>query len=174
MVEHVNEVLVSHPFKNRSVFEVIKHICLSPSLNTPSGMDLIVDGFQSGQMTESELGDFRSARELQLLDDFAATSPIAGGPWKAGSVAIKMPCPRANKPSFSTEDKAPDFKVHGIQYCSLVDLIISKVQEPSTSKSFITTPFTEWWCPPGAVKPIRIYGEAYSSDIVIKLYEDVK
>ena len=53
-------------------------------------------------------------------------------------------------------------------------LLISKLQDPASSKSFVHTPFSEWWCPPGNSTPIRIYGEAYSSDIAIQLYEEIK
>ena len=57
----------------------------------------------------------------------------------------------------------------------LVDLIASKVQDPSISESLVCTPFAEWWCPSGGTsKPIRVYGEAYSSNIAIKLFEEVK
>jgi hypothetical protein len=55
-----------------------------------------------------------------------------------------------------------------------VDLITSRLQDPATSGTFTGRPFTEWWCPPGSTKPIRIYGEAHSSEVAIKLYEDIK
>jgi len=131
--------------------------------------------FSSGKVTPEELSGFNAVTELRRLDDFAAQSPIAGGPWKTRSVKIKMPCTRANKPLFSFEADAPDFEVPGIRYRSLVDLLVSKVQDPASSGSFIYKPFTEWWCPSGGIaKPIRIYGEAYSSNIAVQLYEEVK
>jgi hypothetical protein len=111
---------------------------------------------------------------LVTLDRFGAESPIAGGPWKTGSVKIKMPCARANGPQFSTEADAPEFEIHGIRYRSLVDLLTSRLQDPATSASLEHTPFSEWWCPPGSVTPIRIYGEAYSSDVAIQLHEEIR
>ena len=39
---------------------------------------------------------------------------------------------------------------------------------------FIKQPFTEWWYPPAGSRSIRIYGEAYSSDTAVRLFEEVK
>ena len=164
-----------HPFRNDSIYEMVKATCLGPSSKTTQGMDDLAALLSSGRVTAEELSGFKAATELRHLDDFAANSPIAGGPWQTGSVKIKMPCPRANKPSFSVEADAPDFEIPGIRYRSLVDLIASKVQDPSTSESLVCTPYTEWWYPSGGTtEPIRIYGEAYSSNIAVKLFEEIK
>lgn len=163
-----------HPFKNDSVFEVMKQFCLGPSSKTTGGMDAIAELLSSGRVVPEELKGFKANTALRHLDKFAAESSIGGGPWKIGSVKIKMPCSRANKPQFSTEAEAPEFEIPGIRYRSLVDLLISKLQDPVTSTAFVHTPFTEWWCPPGSTTPIRIYGEAYSSDVAVQLFEEVK
>lgn len=81
---------------------------------------------------------------------------------------------RTHGPKFSTEADAPDFEVHGIRYRSLVDLLVSTVQDPALSSSSVYTPFTEWWCPPGSTTPVRVYGEAYNSNVAIKLFEEIK
>jgi hypothetical protein len=117
---------------------------------------------------------FKATTELHHLDKFVAESPIASGPWQTRSVRVKMPCLCTHNPPFSTEKDAPDFEVPCVQYRSLVDLITSKIQDPSTSGSFVHTPFTEWWCPPVSATPIRIYGEAYSSDVAVQLFEEIK
>ena len=163
-----------HPFRNDSVFEAVTTFCLSPSSKTARGMDAIAELIISGKIVPGELQGFKAATELHRLDKFAAESPIAGGPWKTGSVRIKMPCMRANQPAFTKEADAPEFEIPGVRYRSLVDLLTSKLQDPATSASFVTTPFTEWWCPPGSATPIRIYGEAYSSDVAVKMFEEVK
>lgn len=173
LVPNVYEPL-AHPFKNDTFFEAIKTFCLSPSSKTASGMDAIAELIASGRIVPEELHGFRAATELRRLDRFAAESSIAGGPWKTGSVLIKMPCMRSNQPGFSKEADAPEFEIPGIRYRSLVDLITAKLQNPATSGSFVNTPFTEWWCPPGSSTPIRIYGEAYSSDAAVKMFEEIK
>ena len=154
-----------HPFKNDSIFELMRTFILGPSSKTILGMDGIASAIRTGRVLPSELTGFKAASELHRLDDFAAKSPIAGGPWQVGSVKIKMPCKRGDNPQFSTEAEAPEFEVTGIRYRSLVDIMVSKAQDPSDFGKFVHQPFTEWWCPlGGGGRPIRIYGEAYSSD----------
>ena len=168
------QTLPPHPFKNDSIFEAVKACCLGPSSKTATGMNELVRVLTSEKVNRTEVAGFSATAELRRLDEFAAKSPIGGGPWQVGSIKIKMPCLRANQPSFSTEKDAPDFEVHGVRYRSLVDLLVSKIQDPSNSGSFVRVPFTEWWCPPGSASPIRIYGEAYSSDVAVQLSEGIK
>ena len=163
-----------HPFKNNSIFELVKALQLGSSSKTTQGMDSIAGLIFSGVVIPDEIRNFKAATELRHLDEFAAKSPVAGGPWQTGSVKIKMPCMRTQDTTFSTEADAPEFEIPGVRYRSLVDLITSKIQDPTTSGSFIHTPFTEWWCPPGSTTPIRIYGEAYSSDVAVQLFEEIK
>ena len=165
---------LAHPFKNDSIFELVKSLHLGSSSKTTQGMDEIAKLISSGKVSQEELSNFKAATELRRLDEFAAQTPIAGGPWQTESVKIKMPCMRSHDPPFSTEADAPDFEVHGVRYRSLVDVLVSKIQDASTSESFIHTPFTEWWSPPGSTSPIRIYGEAYSSDVAVQLFEEIK
>ena len=163
-----------HPFRNDTYFEAVKTFCLSPSSKTAGGMDAIAGLITSGKIIPEELKGFKAATELRRLDRFAADSSIAGGPWRTGSVRIKMPCMRSNQPSFSKEEDAPEFEISGIRYRSLVDLLTSKLQNPASSMAFVNTPFAEWWYPPGATTPIRIYGEAYSSNAAIKMFEEIR
>ena len=169
---------ITHPFKNNSYFEMMKTTVLAPSSKTRRGSDDIVDKIIDGRLNQTDLAGYKTETQLTLLDNYAHVSPIAGGPWKSASVKIKMPrkgaADKRDKSAPITENNAPEFHVEGIRHRSLVDLITSKVQHPSASKEFTGTPFTEWWCPPGSTKPIRIYGEAYSSEAAIKLYEDIK
>ena len=137
-------------------------------------MDAFANLISSGWVVSEELLGFNATTELRCLDNFAAKSTIAGGPWKTGSVKVRMPCMQSRKSQFTTEEGAPEFEVPGIRYQSLVDIIKSKVKDPSISESFIKQPFTEWWYPPEGSGLIRIYGEAYSSDTTVRLFEEVK
>ena len=163
-----------HPFRNDSVFEYIRQSCLGSSSKTVEGGNDMARLIASGRVMPRELEGYNARTELRRLDRFAASSKVGGGPWKTESVSIKMPCTRALRPTFSTERDAPTFEVRGVRYRSLVDLLVAKVQDPSFSKSFEYTPFTEWCCPPGSTKPIWIYGEAYSSDAAVQFHEEIK
>lgn len=168
--EDITQPPIPHPFKNNSIFNMIKHVCLSPSSHTHDGADQIASSISNKGIKAKEMKGFSSKRELNRLDKYGEGSQIAGGPWKSGSVKVKMP----HTGTHVAEKEAPDFEVHGIRYRSLVDIITSRIQEPSTSKPLKGTPFTEWWCPPRCTKPICIYGEAHSSDTAIRLYHDIK
>jgi len=148
----------AHPFTSDSAFELMKAFVLGPSSKTVSGMDEIGRAIGSGRVMPDELSQFNAATELHHLDDFAARSSIAGGPWQTGSVKVKMPCMRV----MNTEVETPEFETPGVRYQSLVDIMVLKVKDYSSSRSFVHQPFTEWWCPSSGDRPIRIYGEAYS------------
>ena len=163
-----------HPFPNDSTFEFIKQCCLGRSSQTLWGSTKIAMLFASGKVIPEELNDFSARAELRRLDKFADDSRIAGGPWKEKSVKIRMPCTQSNNPGFSNEKDAPTFEVPGIRVQSLVNLLSSHIQDPATSASCVYTPFSRWWLPLGGITPIRVYGEAYNSDIAIQLYEEIR
>ena len=148
--------------ENNSTFELLKTLHLNPSSKTIDGMDAVTCLIASGKVKEDELKGFPARTELQHLDNFAAKSMITGGPWRSGSVKVKMPHMRASKQPFFTEAQAPEYERTGIWYRPLVDLITSKIQE-TPPNSFLHTPFTEWWCPPGSTIPIRVYTDHLES-----------
>ena len=125
-----------HPFKNDSIFELVKALVVGASSKTAAGIDAIADAISSKRVVPGGVEGFSSKTELRWLDKFAAKSPIAGGPWQTGTVKVKMPCMQANSPGFSTEAEALEFEVPGVRFCSLVDIIVPKVRDPSTSGSF--------------------------------------
>ena len=90
-----NDPLISpppHPFKNDSIFEMVKTSVLGPSSKTTPGMDTFAHLISSGQVVGKELLGFNAMTELRRLDDFVAKLTIAGGPWRTGSVKVRMPC----------------------------------------------------------------------------------
>ena len=169
---------LTHPFANNSIYEMMKIKYLAPSSHTDLGSDIIATNIAHMRLNPGELQGYRSISQTAILDKYGETSPINGGPWKSGSVRIKMPRTgtrkKGDKSTPNTERHAPEFEITGFRYRSLVDMITSRVQQLSTFKSFTGTAFTEWWCPPGSPVPIRLYGEAYSSDVAIKLHDEIK
>jgi hypothetical protein len=108
------------------------------------------------------------AREVKKLDAFE--SSLEGKGWKESSVRIKVPCPGHQK----DEAEAAEFEVPGVFHRDLVDIIKIACQDPDTLDSFHTTPFREMWKPSEDADPIRLYGEAYTSDEMISAYEEVQ
>ena len=105
---------------------------------------------------------------VKKLDSFE--SSLEGKGWREGRVKIKVPCPGYKQ----DEAGAEEFEVTGVLYRDLVDVIKVACQNPDTLGSFHTTPFKEMWRPTENSEPIRLYGEAYTSDEMIDAYEEVQ
>ncbi|KAF9641970.1 hypothetical protein BDM02DRAFT_3194162, partial [Thelephora ganbajun] len=95
---------------------------------------------------------------------------LEGQGWKKGSVKISVPCPK-NK---VVESKAVEFEIEGLLYRDLTTVIKNVCQDETTIDSFHTTPFKEMWKPSDNASPVRLYGEAYTSDEMISTYEEVQ
>ena len=149
---------------------------------------LLVQWFYSGTSTKSLTDvqklidevilheDFRAedlqginfSQEVKRLDTFE--SSLEGKGWNKSSVRIKVPCPGHRQ----DEAEAEEFEVEGVLHRNLIDIVKIACQDPDTLNSFHTTPFTEMWQPSEDAKPIRLYGEAYTSDEMINAYEEVQ
>lgn len=106
--------------------------------------------------------------ELKKLDAFELS--LEGQGWKKGSVKISVPCPKHKV----DEPEAAEFEVGGLLYRDLTAVIKNACQDEGTMDAFHTTPFKEMWRPSEDAPPIRIYGEAYTSDEMIDAYEEVQ
>ena len=149
---------------------------------------LLVQWFYSGMTTKSladvqnlidnvilhedfqaeDLQGVNFAREVKKLDTFE--SSFEGKGWKTSSVKIKVPHPGVKQ----DEAEAEEFEVTGVLHRDLTDIIKIACQDPDTLDSFHTTPFKEMWKPSEDAEPIRLYGEAYTSDEMIDTYEEVQ
>ena len=107
------------------------------------------------------------ARELKKLDSFE--SSLEGQGWKKGSVKISVPCPKGYVASEPVE-----FEVEGLLYRDLTSIIKSACQDQVMADAFHKVPFKEMWKPSAKSSPIRLYGEAYTSDEMISAYEEVQ
>ena len=108
------------------------------------------------------------ATELKKLDTFE--SSLEGQGWKKASVKIAVPFPKQKVP----ESKAVEFEVEGLLYRDLMTIIRNGCEDEGTADSFHTMPFKEMWTPSEGASLIRLYGEAYTSDEMISMYEEVQ
>jgi hypothetical protein len=149
---------------------------------------LLVQWFYSGSSTKSladvqhliddvilhenfqaeDLQGVNFSQEVKKLDTFE--SSFEGKGWKESSVKIKVPCPGHKE----DEAEAEEFEVPGVLHRNLVNIIKIACQDPDTLDSFHTAPFMEMWKPSEDAEPIRLYGEAYTSDEMINAYEEVQ
>ena len=67
----------------------------------------------------------------------------------------------------------PLFSVPGLHYRSICSIIKSTFEDASSS-CFHYTPFKFFWKPTADSAPQRIHDEIYSSDAMVKAYEDLQ
>ncbi|KAF9642728.1 hypothetical protein BDM02DRAFT_3192785 [Thelephora ganbajun] len=129
---------------------------------------LIDDVILHEDFKAEDLQGVNLAGELKKLNTFESSLEDQG--WKKGNVKISVPCPK-NK---VVESKAVEFEIEGLLYRDLTTIIKNACQDETTIDSFHTTPFKEMWKPSDNASPIRLYGEAYTSDEMISAYEEVQ
>ena len=155
-------------FMNATVALLIQWFCSGTGQKSTADVQCLIDEvILHDDFKAEDLQGVKLAQELKKLDTFE--SSLEGQGWKKGSVKISVPCPK-NKVS---EDEAMEFEVEGLLYQDLTSIIKIACQDEVT-EPFHTTPFQEMWRPSDDTPPIRLYGEAYTSDEMISAYEEVQ
>lgn len=129
---------------------------------------LIDDVILHEDFKAEDLQGVNFSRELKKLDAFE--SSLEGQGWKRGSVKFSVPCPKEKV----RESEAAEFEVEGLLYRDLTAIIREACQDERTPESFHTTPFKEMWNQSDGMPPVRLYGEAYTSDEMINAYMEVQ
>ena len=129
---------------------------------------LINDVILHEDFQAEDLRGVNFSQEVKKLDTFE--SSLEGKGWTSDSVKIKVPCPGYKE----DEAEAEEFEVPGVLHHDLIDIIKAACQDPDTLNSFHTVPFVEMWKPSEDAEPIRLYGEAYTSDKMINAYKEVQ
>ena len=156
-------------FMNVTVVFFIQWFCSGTGQkSTANAQHLIDDVILHEDFEANNLQGINLARELKKIDTFKSSLEDQG--WKRGSVKISMPCPKEKV----SESKAVEFKIDSLLYWDLTDIIKNACQDEVTADSFHMTPFQEMWRPLGSMSLIRLYGEAYTLDEMINMYEEVQ
>lgn len=131
---------------------------------------LITDVLLNEDFTLDDIADFNAAREAKQLDNWdGGGMNLTTDGWKESTVKISLPC----EGNCCPEEDAPELEIPGVFHRDLIDVITSTYQSPSSSH-FHITPFTQMWRPTNDSSPIRIYGEAYTSDVLLEAQIEVK
>ena len=157
-------------FLNTTVALLIQWFCSGTGQKSTADVQRLIDEVILHEDFKAEdLEGVNLSRELKKLDTFEASLEDQG--WKKGSVKISVPCP---KNSTVGESKAVEFEIEDLLYRDLTTIITNACQDEATADSFHTTPFKEMWKSSDEAPPIRLYGEAYTSDEMIDAYEEVQ
>jgi hypothetical protein len=156
-------------FMNATVALLIQWFCSGTGQKSTADVQHLIDDVILHEDFKAEdLQGVKLATELKKLDTFEAS--LEGQGWKKGSVKISVPCPKEKV----GESGAAEFEVGDLLYRDLVEVIKSACQDEAAADSFHTTPFKEMWQPSDGAAPIRLYGEAYTSDEMINAYKEVQ
>jgi Plavaka transposase len=108
------------------------------------------------------------------MDDFIqgpAHVFLGSDGWKESSVMIALP--RADSKNGGDESSSPQFEVDGVWHQSIVDIIISAWQDP-TSSTYHLRPYHLFYKGGDDRPPERVYGEAYSSDLFLEMDTEIQ
>jgi hypothetical protein len=151
-------------------------------------LDKLVGIIRDPRFSLNQLQDFKASQMLRLLDSnstpHTSTSessapsnsdnvPLPFDPkdgWKESSVKLRLPCPQRK---FQSEDKAPEIEIHGIWHRNILSLIQDFIQGPLFYELHLKG-FMLMWKPSEDEPAERVHGEAFTSDSVLELEEDVR
>jgi len=156
-------------FMNATIALLIRWFCSGTGQKSIADVQHLVDDvILHEDFKVEDLEGVNLTRELKKLDTFESSLEDQG--WKKASVTISVPCPRDT----AIESEAAEFEIEGLLYRDLTAVIQNACQDEASTDLFHTTPFREMWQPSDDTPPIRLYGEAYTSDEMISAYEEVQ
>jgi Plavaka transposase len=122
----------------------------------------------------SELKDFSAQRENARLDKYIREGGYSfrtQDGWHEATIFIRLPIEGQR---FDSEDKAPRLPMPGFFHRRITDIIRS-VCASQVAQSFHFTPYTMHWIPDpnNPDKNERIYGDTYSSDVMVEAQTEV-
>ena len=122
----------------------------------------------------AEAPSFNVDAENKNLNNFLTSSsnpfPNSDG-WIESSIKIHMP-PCAKK-TWPSEANAPQFKVHGLHHCKLINIITGLFQHEIV-QTYHLTPFTQFWKPFDDEDDMeQLYSEAYASQAMQDTYDEI-
>jgi len=155
-------------FMNATLALLVQWFCSGTGQKSTADVQCLIDDVILHEDFKAEdLQGVNLAQELKKLDTFE--SSLEGQGWRKGKVKISVPHPKEKV----SESDAVEFEIDGLLYRDLT-AIIQNACQGDTTEPFHTEPFEEVWRPSDGAPPIRLHGEAYTSDEMINAYEEVQ
>lgn len=154
-----------HPFPNATVFRYINwYLGVSRTLSVVDLDRLASEVILSDDFNREDFRTFSAARELRRLDQYGSTDiPFAADDgWKVGSVMLHVPNSKCKHPS---ESASPQFRVSGIYYRPLLEVIKAACQG-SQAKKYHWVPFKLVHQSPAG--HMRTYTDIYNSNAMLE------
>ena len=166
------------PFPNKSSYLLTKWFYNGTSTKSLADTDrLVADVLLEDGFNIPDLYGFSANREAKRLDhNVRDVLQVADG-WREAEVALKVPRDmRQNVDERSLnacEDNAMTFKVPGLFYRPLIEIMKTAIQDPKSS-FYHFTPYKQYWKPTSTSAEERVYCEQYACDDYIKMDKDVQ
>jgi hypothetical protein len=125
------------------------------------------------EFNTQELAGFRATKEVKRMDqwkDDPKSSLSSNDGWIEATVGIKVPADGVKQTSEAT---SPEYRVPGLYYRPLIEVIKSAFHDPA-AEHFHNTPFESYWQPDPATPPERLYSELYTSNAFINEHEKLR
>lgn len=184
------------PFANKSQFRLYDWFYNASLTKSMADFDDILHVLGSDGFSLSDLAGFSSGSAQKQLDDYEHPKGIfsAADGWREGSVEIPLPKTREKHAS---EDLAPKFKVDGIHYRSITEIIRGAAEDKRFSKQYHWSPHTLFWTPPPPSRsqppsessqntssssssrtpsspPIRVITDVYNADRMLREFAKIQ
>jgi Plavaka transposase len=163
-----------HPFSNLSAAAMM----VAHHLGTPlqslqqTTQNARILGSLGSDLNPLDLINFDAARENKKLDAYLASTSESTfrreDGWVESSVRIRMPLDKTKM----AESDAAEHEVAGVFHRDLVDVITSVYQSDAV-RSFDHIPFKQFWKPSEDGPPERLYGEIFTSDVLLDADKDI-
>src|SRR6266403_1696630 len=170
----IQSVLYYHPFSNLlAAAMMVTHHSGTPvqSLQKTTQIAHIL-GTLGSDLDASDLGNFNATVENKSIDSYLSTTSGAmfhcEDGWLNSSIQIHLPLDKKKM----LETDATQFEVRGIYHRDIID-VISSVYQSDVVQSFNLILFKEFWTPSEGTPPERLYGEIFSSQMMLNIDNDI-
>jgi hypothetical protein len=163
-----------HPFSNPSAAAMMAAHYSGTPLQSAQKTTLIAHnlGCLGSDLNPSDLCNFDIARETKRLDSYLASASETAFHreygWIQSSVRIRLPLDKTKMP----ESSAAELEIGDVFHRDIID-VISSVYQSDTVQSFNHIPFKQFWKPSKDGPPERLYGEIFSSDVMLNGDEEL-
>jgi Plavaka transposase len=158
------------PFANMTIYRLMQWMNTGSQMKSAREVNQLSNNvLRHPDFCAGDLKDFDAQRENERFDrlETASNDTYQKDGWRKAEIDIAIPSGVKN-----SSGAGYTFKVPGLQYRSLVDVIKSAFSEPIAHK-FHFSPFKQFVKPANGPQ-MRVHGEAYTSDAYLKACDDLK
>ena len=161
------------PFLNATVWHLMGWFYNSSTQKSLEDLNgLVCNVILADDFNREDRWDFSAQQEMQRLDEAPhdpSSSHFTSDGWHTASIPIRLPCEKVKQP----EDAAPEFRVEGLHYCKITEVVRSAFKEPA-AQMFHTALYKLFWQPDKTHPPEHIITKLYTADAMLEEHKTIK